>query len=376
MTTHQPLCALEALEDRNLMAVAVQLVDRGSTLRLTGDTSAEWISIHQDDALNTLSVQWGVINPTANTVPPPIQEFTSSSIKRIVVNTRGGNDNVTYAVDGLNYSFAKSINIDTGAGNDTVMIDMGGQLYVPLAIDGGDSVDGIMPEPPYNWPTPTPLEIQTNLNVSVQAGNGNDSVDAIFGHVRKGMSYRSVGGTGNDSLSTSLAGVVSAGRSVVISQDGGVGNDHFSFHQHAQSIETGARLSVVQRGGAGNDQIDLQSFGWIQGTLLVNQVGNIGNDKLSTIVNASWPSTGTVRVRVQGETSNDQMVVGIKRDEDIPPHVLLAEPLANMRVEASAHGGFGRNLAWVTPNVKVYNATIMENSWDVGSILPVDPWPF
>jgi hypothetical protein len=375
-TRHRACCAVEALEDRNLMAVAVQLVDRGSTLRLTGDTAAEWISIHQDDALNTLSVQWGIINPAVDAVPPPVQQFTSSTIKRIVVNTRGGNDTVTYAVDGLNYSFAKSINIDTGAGNDTVMIDMGGQLYVPLSIDGGDSVDGMMPEPPYNWPTPTPLEIQTNLNVSVQAGAGNDSVDAIFGHVLKGLSYRAVGGTGNDSLSTSLAGVVSAGRTVIISQDGGVGNDHLAFNQDANSIEAGARLSVVQRGGAGNDQIDLQSFGLIQGTLLVNQVGNTGNDKLSTIVNASWPSTGVVRVRAQGETSNDQMVVGIKRNTDIPPFVVMEGPLAEMRVEASAHGGMGRNLAWVTPNVKVYNATVMESSWNVGSILPVDPWPF
>jgi hypothetical protein len=149
-TRHRACCAVEALEDRNLMAVAVQLVDRGSTLRLTGDTAAEWISIHQDDALNTLSVQWGIINPAVDAVPPPVQQFTSSTIKRIVVNTRGGNDTVTYAVDGLNYSFAKSINIDTGAGNDTVMIDMGGQLYVPYAIDGGDSVEGMMPEPPYN----------------------------------------------------------------------------------------------------------------------------------------------------------------------------------------------------------------------------------
>jgi hypothetical protein len=155
-----------------------------------------------------------------------------------------------------------------------------------------------------------------------------------------------------------------------------LGKDHPAFHQDANSIEAGARLSVVQRGGAGNDQIDMQSFGLIQGTLLVSQVGNTGNDKLSTIVNASWPSTGTVRVRVQGETSNDQMVVGIKRNTDIPPFVVMDGPLAEMRVEASAHGGLGRNLAWVTPNVKVYNATIMESSWNVGSILPVDPWPF
>lgn len=373
---HRTRCAVEALEDRNLMAVAVQLVDRGSTLRLTGDTAAEWISIHQDDALNTLSVQWGVINSTANTTPPPVQEFTSSSIKRIVVNTRGGNDNVTYVVDGLNYTNAKNISIDTSAGNDTVMIDFGGQLYVPLATDGSDDPDVIMPEPPYNWPTPTPLEVQTTLNVSVQTGAGNDSVDAIFGHLQKGMSYRSVGGTGNDSLSTSLAGVVSAGRTVVITQDGGVGNDHLAFNQDANSIEAGARLSVVQRGGAGNDQIDLQSFGLIQGTLLVNQAGNTGNDKLSTIVNASWPSTGIVRARALGETSNDQMVVGIKRNTDIPPYVVLEGPLPDMRVEASAQGGLGRNLAWVTPNVKVYNATVMESSWNVGSILPVDPWPF
>lgn len=374
-TRNRIQCAVEALEDRNLMAVAVQLVDRGSTLRITGDTAAEWIHIHQNDSLNSLSVQWGVVSSTVAAASPPALEYTSSSIKRIVVDTRGGNDNLTYTVDGSSFSYSKNISIDMGAGNDTVMVDMGGQLFVPVGFDGGDSEGGLLPEPPYSWPSPTPLEIQSPLNLTVQGGVGNDTVDAIFGHIRAGMTFRSLGGVGNDSLSASLAGAIS-GRTVVVDQDGGLGNDQLAVYMNGASVESDARLSVIQRGGWGNDKISLDAYGLIQGALLVNQLGGNGTDKLRTSINSNWASTGSVQARILGEGGNDKMVVGIKRNDDVPSYVLMAEPLAEMQVIASAHGGMGKNLAWVTPNVKVYSAKIMESSWNVGSTLPIDPWPF
>jgi hypothetical protein len=385
---HRAICAIEALEDRNLMAVTAQLVDRGATLRILGDTAHEAVTIHQNDAAGTISVQWNTISPNAatiNTIPPPVQEFNSAKIKRVVVNLKGGNDSLTYVVDGPTLSSSKSLNFDMGHGNDNVFIDMGGQLVVAFdgsndnvvpTHNGHDHGDGdILIDEPNNFGNPVPLNITAPMNITVNGGAGNDMIDGVFGHARAGLSFRTYGGTGNDTLAASLAGIVAANKNVVIFQDGGTGNDQFHFNSYGEGIEVGGRVAVVQRGGAGDDHFDLTAFGAIEGTLLINQIGNTGKDTIHSIVHAAFHSEGGVRARLFGDTANDDMLLAVHREE-VPPNVLLAAPLKNMLIEASVHGGVGGNRAWVTPNVKVFSAVVMESSWEVGTILPIDPWPF
>ncbi|HMP18215.1 MAG TPA: calcium-binding protein [Gemmatales bacterium] len=367
--TRRALCLLEALEDRHLLAVSTQLIN-GSTLRLLGDTAHEWVHIQQNDALNTLTVQAGIINPFVTTKPPETWEFTSSSIKRIVVELRGGNDNLTYSVDGNTYIHTKVVHIDMGAGNDSVFIDMGGQLVVPF---GSANSEALMFEPP--WPEPNPLSIEAPVNITVVGGNGNDTIDAVFGHIRSGLSFRAIGGAGNDSISTSIAGNVAANRTAVIYQDGGTGNDSLDFHMSDQGIGDLARVSLIQRGGLGNDTLNAHIQGLIQGTLLVNQFGGNGNDKIDTNILANWASRGTIRARALGDSGNDNLLMSIKRREMPPQFLVLEAPIPEMVVEGIVHGVSGRNRAWVTPNVKTFATTVMERSWDVGTILPIDPWP-
>jgi hypothetical protein len=90
----------------------------------------------------------------------PTQTFTSSAIKNVKINLLGGNDNLVYKLTGgSDFQFAKTIQAQMGAGNDTSAL-----LF---STDGQGNL----------------AEIRAALSVTVQDTIGNDRAEIELGTV-------------------------------------------------------------------------------------------------------------------------------------------------------------------------------------------------
>ncbi|MFO0814551.1 MAG: hypothetical protein U0796_15125 [Gemmatales bacterium] len=372
-------CRLEALEDRQLLAITTQLLDGGATLRLVGDAQQEVVYITQDDASDNLMVNWFRMgSEPVGDLPQPIQSFNSSKISKIVIELRGGNDQLHFVLGSDQLLWAKNISVDMGTGDDSVFIDMGGLLVTTQEGDAsipkptGHLGDDVVIDPII----PDPSELEAPVRIDVKAGAGNDTVDAVFGNVHANLVYRVDGGIGNDQLSAAQAGRIYEGSAVLFELTGGEGNDHLSNSLGQDGIARGGQLSILQRGGNGQDVLQMESYGSsIQGRLMINQFGGNGNDTIASTVLAHWGSEGSLAARVYGENGNDQLTVKLKR-EALPPNIDLFRAIQEFPIAAVANGGMGRNQAWITPNVRSFLSAVKDRSWDNGFPIPVAPWPY
>lgn len=344
---HHLKCRLEALEDRHLLAVTSTLLP-GGTLQITGRLPAEQVRILQNDVDDTLSVSWNEVSdePLMTLMPPDV--FQSSAIKRIVVNLGGGDDDLRYVLESNQLTRPKTISVNLGRGDDYMLLDFGGNLV--------SAADMLPPEYDdelqlIDYPMAMPAELNANLAIDVHGSVGSDTIDAIFGHINKNLSYRATGLTGNDTLTVLSAGLVAADARTVYDLDGGAGNDQLAVNFGSYGIEVGGRAQVRQRGGVGNDVLNIHAALPVMGTLYYYQQGGAGNDTTEATAQASWMSTGRVLARVLGDASNDLMTLKIKRDP-IPPYVALLAALEDMKVAATLNGGGGSNQAWITSNVR------------------------
>ncbi|MFT3878243.1 MAG: hypothetical protein QM703_01120 [Gemmatales bacterium] len=360
---HRVKCQVESLEDRQLPTVTAVLLNGGTTLSITGDQHDESVTIVQNDGEDVVQVSWSQLTSDPTPMYIPLQSFQSSTIKKIVVNLGGGADSLNYQLEGNSMQWDKTIDVDMGAGNDAAFFDFGGNLIVPLAQTGGRLLDGGSDQP-IDWPMPAPADLLANLIVNVKGGQGNDSIEGIFGNVTNGLTFRSSGEAGQDTLSSSVAGTMGPNARVLLDQDGGAGLDHLSVDLGVRGIMDGARVTVNQRGGAGNDQLRAYADMPLYGYLSINQFGGIGDDTIKTHALMDWQSTGKLSSRVYGEAGNDQMVVRLKR-EAIPPNVMLFAPLPNIQIDSLVNGGGGRNSSWVTVNIRTFLTQVKERSWEM-----------
>lgn len=359
-------CAVEALEDRQLLTVTTMLLGGGTILQITGDASSEEVHITQNDVDDVLTVSWNNLTDSStgspSVIPMPAQVFQSSTIQRVVVKLGGGDDDFTYVLQGNQLNVAKSISIDLGAGQDTALFDFGGNIVVaqsppePTDINGDGELDF-----PIDWAMPTPAELNANLSIDVQGNAGNDTIDAIFGHINQNLTYRATGGLGDDTLSSHTAGFTGPDSHVLYDLDGGAGQDQLWVDLGNSGIAAGAKVRVFQRGGLGNDVMNINAHMPLYGSLNLYQLGGAGHDTMKTTAQFDWQSTGRLVARSNGEVGGDQMTLQIKRDP-MPPNIMLFAPLADMKVDALLNGGSGKNLAWVTPNVRVFLAKVVERA--------------
>ncbi|MEA2707504.1 MAG: hypothetical protein QOF78_105 [Phycisphaerales bacterium] len=186
----------EPLEDRRLLS-SVALSN--GTLTITGNNTADRIEVQKRADKGQLKVE---INGTE-------KSFTLASVKKIVINSLGGNDWIEYS------------------GRD-------GGLAIPGLINGGDGNDSI----------------SGGLgNDSISGGNGNDRIqgkagnDIISGNAQND---RIEGGDGNDIISGN------GGNDDLF---GNNGNDQLNGGDGEDDLSGGAGRDSV-RGNAGNDDFD------------------------------------------------------------------------------------------------------------------------
>lgn len=363
-------CQVESLEDRQLPAVMLSLLDNGTTLSIKGDANPEWLNIDQDDELDQLVVNWRTISDVPMGLLKPVATYQSSAIKKIKIDLGGDGDVLSYQLNGNRMRWGKSIEVDLGNGDDAAFIDFGGHLIVPYA-QSVDPQSEIALEQPVDWPQPHPADLLAHLAINVSGGAGNDHIVALFGNVTKGLSLRENGNAGEDTLACSVAGSMGSAAPVFIQQDGGAGKDELKVDLGNEAIEANAKVIVNQRGGAGADQLTINAHLPLIGSLAVTQFGGAGDDTINTYALMHWQSTGSLSVRILGESGDDSMTARLKRD-DIPPEIRLIAPLKNMRISAVVNGGTGRNVSWITPNVQGFLTQIKKRSWDSWGIGEID----
>ncbi len=362
-------CQVEALEDRQLPAVTLTLLNNGTTLSIQGDAQGEWVNIDQNNDTDQLMISSQRITDMPTADQPPISLFQSSTIKKIVVDLGAGDDVLNYTLDGRTMQWAKTITVDMGAGNDAAYLEFRGLMIMPLVSSQSLVVGG--GTDPVIYPPPQPADLLANLSIDVQGGTGNDIIQSSFGNIHQGVTYRASGGAGNDTLYTQESGSMSSTSRVLFDQDGGAGDDKLWVDLGSQNLEAGAKVVVNQRGGAGNDHLLISDNQTVLGVLSLNQSGGAGADTIETHAQMNWNSSGRVVAVINGDAGNDQMLMRIKRD-DIPPGIYLFAPLQNIHIKAFINGGLGRNVSWVTPNVMTFLTQVKDRSWNMGQPLPMD----
>jgi serralysin len=284
---------LEYLESRRLLAAIGarvsfrEITTKGTTeLLVSGTNKPDVINVNDDGTGNAGNVTIRLGDGTTYT--------SQAAISVIEVLGKGGNDQVTYSLNG-NLNSPRSVLLDLGAGND--------QFTAAIA------------------------------------GDINDSV---------GLDLEVYGDAGNDTMMIRQTGSMLSGTFVPY-LDGGSGNDSLTY-SGTGSIASGAALVPGLSGDAGNDTINANYSGQINGNYIYNLTisGGAGNDSISDVVNVAAGSSGTVGSSaqvpavVEGGVGNDHIVFAVNVDPSV----------ASSQVFAWVVGGPGKDTIQRTSSVE------------------------
>ncbi|HYV35973.1 MAG TPA: hypothetical protein VE988_09740, partial [Gemmataceae bacterium] len=153
---------MEALESRWCPATTVSPLQNG-VVTITGDETVNTVAITQNDNLNKLVIKTegslSYSDALGRTVINTVHEFSSDQVTDVVINLKGGNDQLTYQLGGgSDFINAKRIKVDLGSGDDVATFN--------FADNGAGGLAKVCA-----------------LNLDIQAGAGKDQVDAYFGSV-------------------------------------------------------------------------------------------------------------------------------------------------------------------------------------------------
>jgi len=172
---------LETLEGRDCPSVDAFVV--GHTLVVRGDDADNTVTI-TDDGLGAVSAD---IDGTT---------VDGTDIRRINVQTRDGNDTVTYTAS-ASLSASRNLGIDLGKGDDTFTMDAAsgitsGSLNVSLHGHQGDNTATI---------TLGTIDEGARALLQLHGGNGDDDFSATFdGELNGKLALDMHGGSGSDTL--------------------------------------------------------------------------------------------------------------------------------------------------------------------------------
>ena len=296
---------LEALEDRHLLSVTFSQV--GDVLTIKGDAKNNTVTVWDD----------GSDAPNNITAKGDKKLFTSSSaVHTINIDTGAGNDTINYQIGDLNWS-SRNITINAGVGNDKVTLTTGTlnskfQAYVDLG-PGNDTYQGSTDGA--NLYTPDEVEI------IVEGGAGNDKMTfSNLSDLDGGGTYYAAlgGGSGNDTLKLTNQANLTTGTQAMLELRGGSGNDHLTLSS-AGALEVGPgttkpHLIMVADGESGNDVINTTFQGAVNsGYVATADTGGSGDDQITMNVQASVASLpgspSTLEEDVTGDAGNDKITV-------------------------------------------------------------------
>lgn len=351
---------IEKLEARDVPTVSYSLIDGGQTLKITGSKNWDTIDIVQNDEADTIDITTAVLSKVEGAAVSNLasRSFTSSSIKKIVVDLGQGDDKFSYTLaEGTNLIYGKKIFVNGNGGNDTIRIDtanpgFAGGVEIPeftnkrdrylfylahpelLNNDGGIAID----------PMPVHSRIEDKLHITIEGGAGDDRVDVVLGEVSASKTVHVTAnlGDGNDSFTLTNQYLIDERASVYINVSGHQGDDFMDVTMHG-AVADRALVDVIFRGGNGNDVLNQGFFGAVDGRINARAYGNNGNDELTFTATTSPESTGQISVIQQGNAGNDTLTFQVSD--------VVFQLLADVDVD----GGSGINTGALTHDVGAEN---------------------
>jgi hypothetical protein len=233
-TTNRTRLNVLSLESREVPACVVTK-PTFDTLVVEGDAANDTVVLRDNGA--------GTINVSATGNP----NLSFAGIKNIVVNTRGGDDRVTYnLVRNLQPGQTRNVDVRTEAGNDVFLANLYRPPFLTLPAVGSD------------------LLANSRLVIAGMGGEGNDQmridatrdVDVAAGAALKMILF---GDRGNDSLAAYYRGE-NDGAVSIRELDGGTGNDTIRGYYYADPGSTGVAGGQAH-GREGDDIMSLYMFG-------------------------------------------------------------------------------------------------------------------
>lgn len=312
----------------------------------------------QNDVV-TDAINGGAGNDTVTVVPLNFSNGEGIWQDKLIVGLGDGDD--LFKIQGVSMT---SLNLDAGAGNDTVDLDSSLRITDATVI-GGEGNDSI--------------NASGGVNAYVDAGNGNDTInadskghDALYGGAgndyitfnlaNDGTTDAISGDAGNDTVSVSgYAGLNAQDKLIVslgdgddgftnngnlksLSLDAGAGNDTMTIfgNVHAATISGGDGNDIIAGvgtvgglvdGGTGNDTITANEYGNVV-------YGGSGNDSITTfslgVQNASMSGAAQQDAlkadTIYGGDGNDTLVAGKGNDQftgGVGADLFVVSPLAN-----------------------------------------------
>jgi hypothetical protein len=248
---------LESLEDRlvpalHLTALGVSVMQFGTLVQITGASTKDMITILDNGTDNDGAVQV-TFSPKKTGATSPF--FSHGKVTLIAINTKGGNDTVSYTLSQAGADTAsRSIHCELGSGKDS----FAGKIADGLA--GGA-----------RW------------EVSVHGGSGKDSERFDCAGRLEGGSNLSVslfGDSDRDTIKADWSVRLPSQANVVFKADGGSGKDNIdcNFIFGPIATEFGGRFSADVFGGSSKDTLHLSTSGSGNLTLHHAQIDGGGND--------------------------------------------------------------------------------------------------
>lgn len=229
--------AVESLETRCCPSASIGI--RGQLLLIRGDAAANTVAIQDDGAGNVTASIDG-------------KSVTGSNIHGIFVDTRGGDDSVSYTLANP-LETREFFGIRTGGGADTVTLDFskgiaaGGHLRLGVSSGGGaDNVSANLGS----------IAAGASAKVNIETGDGDSTVNVGFtGWLDGGLSTRIKSGDGNNNLTANYdvnAGSTGSLRSKI---EAGDGNNDLTMNITGAGAATLKALHAKIEAGTGTNTI-------------------------------------------------------------------------------------------------------------------------
>jgi hypothetical protein len=239
--TSRAALRLELLHDRTLPSVSV--VQSGATLTITGDQWANTVHVQDDGTPSGLTV-------TVDGTGYPV----SGAVTTVVINTRGGNDTVSYDLTGDYVGTTRTVNVSLGNGDDTFTSDLGHGIdatsSLTLNVDGGNGKDNLSVTGSGGGP------VAGTLSVQLKGGNGMDTIS--FGYsaeVDGSLTVTADGGNGKDSITGNVEAAANSSGSVVVHELGGNGSDTLGLSVTGDGLAGLTSLDASVDTGHGKDSV-------------------------------------------------------------------------------------------------------------------------
>lgn len=322
--------ACEALEGRAYFAASFTVADFDSDgtvdLRVRGSTGREHVVI-TEDPVNGTTTLW--LDQNLNNVQNSTDVFKTftTPFETFDVDLGAGDDTLEYyAVSSFDF-MTRALNLDTGSGNDKLIVDASGEnngaysssIQADFDLDSGNDTASIKMGAVDN----------SLFRLNLDGASGNDTI-SIF--VQGDIATASVDvdvnlGTGRNKLDIASPATISGGSNFFVDvQGGGAGSEYDHVTTAFSNDVQNSRLMVTANLQGGNDSfinnVDLQGFDVRDRALVRFAInGGDGNDTIGlsrngTVGFADIDPGGMLEIRLSGGNGNDNVKLDLGGNEE------------------------------------------------------------